>query len=74
MGLGKPRSLLGEFLDRHDILQERVREASSVSRDTLTRVCSDSRYVPSAKVMKAILGALRELTGKNVKADDFWPM
>lgn len=75
-GIGKKRSKFGRFID--DCLgyggQERIREVSKVSRDTITRVCSSSDYIPSGKSMKALLQGIRKLTGKNVKADDFWKM
>lgn len=73
-GLGKPRSIFGKFIDRHNILQERIREVSGVSRDTLTRVCSDPGYMPSGTTMSALLKAVRSLTGVDVTANDFWPM
>lgn len=75
-GIGKSRSNFGKFID--DNLgfggQERVREVSKVSRDTITRVCSSNDYIPRGNTMKALLQAVRKLTGKEVKADDFWSM
>lgn len=72
-GLGKKRSKFGMFLDENGIEQERVREVSKLGKDTLTRVCSTDTY-PNGKTMKALLDAVRKLTGKNVGQDDFWPM
>jgi hypothetical protein len=73
---GKARSKIGKFIDTHLGYggQERVREVSKVGRNTLTRVCSEDSYIPTGKTMGAILTALRKLTGKDVKADDFWSM
>lgn len=75
-GIGKNRSRFGKFID--DTLgfggQERIREVSKVSRETVSRVCSNPNYIPSGKSMKALLTAVRKLTGKDVKADDFWTM
>jgi hypothetical protein len=75
-GLGKSRSEFGKFIDNHLGYggQERVREVSRVSRETVSRVCSSNSYIPSGKTMKSLLDAVRKLTGKDVKADDFWSM
>lgn len=73
-GLGKKRSKFGAYLDRRGIEQERIREVSGVSRDTLTRVCSYPDYYPSGSTMRKLIGAVRRLTGENVRQDDFWPM
>jgi hypothetical protein len=73
MGLGKKRSKFGEFLDKNKIEQERVREESKLGRDTVSRICNTEDY-PSGRTMKALLDAVRKLTGKDVKQDDFWPM
>lgn len=73
MGLGKPRSRYGAFLDRNRIAQERIREETKVSRDIITRVCN-SDYYPSGTTMRKLVQAARRLTGENVSIDDFWPM
>lgn len=74
-GLGKPRSPFGRFLDENNILQERVREESGVSRDTLTRVCSDKDYTPTGKTMRSLIRAAKSLSGiHDIGPDDFWPM
>ncbi|WP_438449431.1 helix-turn-helix domain-containing protein [Gorillibacterium sp. sgz5001074] len=70
-GLGKPRSKLGQYIDKRHIQQERIREATGISRDTLTRVCSDPEYVPSGSTMQKIIKALREVD-PSVRASDFW--
>jgi hypothetical protein len=75
-GLGKRRSPFGKFVDRNLGYggQERVREVSRVHRDTISKVCSDGDYRPTGKTMSALLNAVRKITGKSVKSDDFWPM
>jgi adenine/guanine phosphoribosyltransferase-like PRPP-binding protein len=74
--LGKGRSKFGKYIDKHLGYggQERVREVSKVSRITISRVCSTDDYTPSGKTMRALLSAVRKLTGKEVKSDDFWNM
>lgn len=71
---GKPRSKFGEFIDKQLGYggQERIREKSRVSRETLRRVCNDDDYIPAGRTMKALIDAVKKLTGKNVKSDDFW--
>ncbi len=69
---GKERSRFGEFIDRHGIKQEKIREISKVSRETVSRVCKNRDYIPAGKTMKALVSAVRKLTGKQVKSDDFW--
>jgi hypothetical protein len=71
---GKRRSKFGKFIDKHLGFggQERIREESKISRDTLTRVCNNDEYVPSGRTMKTLIAAIKKLTGKNVKSDDFW--
>lgn len=74
--LGKSRSKFGQFIDSHLGYggQERIREVAKVSRPIITRVCSMNDYIPSGKTIKALLSAVRKLTGEDVKADDFWNM
>ncbi|KRE52970.1 hypothetical protein [Paenibacillus sp. Soil522] len=52
--------------------QEKIREISKVSRETISRVCKNRDYMPAGKTMKALVDAIRKLTGKQVKSDDFW--
>jgi hypothetical protein len=75
-GLGKPRSRFGKFVDKYlgNGGQERIREISRVSRETVSRVCKSDDYVPSGRTMRSLLNAVKKLTGKSVKSDDFWPM
>jgi len=72
-GLGKNRSKFGEFLDKHRIAQERIREETSLGRELITRACNTD-HIPTGKNMKKLLDAARRLTGKDVRQDDFWPM
>jgi hypothetical protein len=71
-GLGKPRSKFGKFLDSNGIQQERVREIARLNKDTVSKVCNDDGYLPSGRTMKALIDAIKTLTGKNVNSNDFW--
>jgi len=72
-GIGKKRSEVGKFLDKHRYTQEELKDMSKVNRNTVSKICSDSEYVPSGSTMKKILKALRELDPA-VKMSDFWDM
>ncbi len=70
-GTGRKRTQLGEWLDRKGYKQEDLVKASKVSRNTVSKVCSDTEYTPSTNVMKKILVSLREID-PSIKADDLW--
>lgn len=72
-GLGKQRSPLGKWLDRKGFNQEDLVKASGVSRNTISKSCSDQSYIPSPQVAKKILKALREID-PSVRADQFWDL
>lgn len=72
-GLGKKRSPLGKWLDRKGYNQEDLVRRSKVSRNTISKSCSDKDYIPSPAVMKKILKALREVDS-SVRADQFWDL
>jgi putative transcriptional regulator len=73
-GLGKPRSKLGRYIDKHEITQVDLSKKSGVSRTTIGNLCSNDGFEPNMRTAKKIVRALRELTGKNVDYDDFWSM
>jgi transcriptional regulator with XRE-family HTH domain len=70
-GLGKRRSKLGKWLDRNGYTQEDLVSESGVSRNTISKVCSDPDYIPSGRVIKKILKAIRKVD-PDVTIDDFW--
>jgi transcriptional regulator with XRE-family HTH domain len=70
-GLGKKRTRLGKWLDEKGYSQEDLINASGVSRNTISKLCSDPEYDPSTGTMRKILKAIREIEpGKN--ASYFW--
>ncbi|MFD2615714.1 helix-turn-helix domain-containing protein [Paenibacillus gansuensis] len=72
-GLGKPRTKLGEWLDKRGIKQEWLAKQGKVSKTTITSLCNDDDYIPSGTTMQKIIKALREVD-PSVKADKFWDM
>lgn len=70
-GLNKPRTKLGNFLDRNKITQEKVRGYAGINRDVMAEICSNSNHDPQEKTMVKVVGALRML-GYDVEIDDFW--
>ncbi len=72
-GLGKKRSKLGKWLDRHGVSQSEFSKISGVSRPTVTRLCSDDDHQPNMSTARKILKGLRKLDDK-VNYDDFWSM
>ncbi|UED78071.1 transcriptional regulator [Brevibacillus sp. DP1.3A] len=77
-GLGKKRSKLGQFIDSHHIdgrrlTQEWLVDESKVSRETISKLCSDTDKMPAGTTMKKILQVLRKVD-PHVKQDDFWSM
>ncbi|CAH0168060.1 helix-turn-helix transcriptional regulator [Peribacillus simplex] len=72
-GKRKPRSKVGKLIDKHGYTQEEFVSASGISRNTISRVCSDPKYVPSAGVLKKIMKAVRSIEA-DAKADDYFDL
>lgn len=70
-GLGKKRSRLGKWLDRHGISQVEFSKLSGVSRPTITRLCSDDNHQPNMKTANKIVKAMRKLD-PDISYEDFW--
>jgi hypothetical protein len=49
-----------------------VRESARLNKDTVSRVCNDDTYRPSGRTMKALIDAIKKITGMNVNSNDFW--
>ncbi|TDL87674.1 XRE family transcriptional regulator [Vibrio vulnificus] len=72
-GKRTPRSKVGKLIDEHGYTQEEFVSASGISRNTISRVCSDPKYVPSAGVLKKIMKAVRSIDA-GAKADDYFDL
>lgn len=69
----KKRSRLGKFLDREGFTQEELVKVSKVSRNTISRICSDPDYTPTTSTVKKIMQAIRKID-PGAKVDDFFDM
>ncbi|PLT32872.1 helix-turn-helix transcriptional regulator [Bacillus sp. V5-8f] len=67
----KTRSKLGKFLDKEGYSQEELVKASKVSRNTVSRICTNPDYVPSGNVIKKIMKAIRQID-PGAKTEDFF--
>ncbi|MEW9053484.1 MAG: helix-turn-helix domain-containing protein [Neobacillus sp.] len=65
------RPRLGKYLDREDFSQEVLVKASKVSRNTISRICSDPYYTPNGSTIKRIMNTLKQLDS-NARVDDFF--
>ncbi|MBG9938560.1 MULTISPECIES: helix-turn-helix domain-containing protein [Bacillus] len=72
-GLGKKRTKLGKFLDKHNIKQEWLVRKSGLGRNTIGELANNFERSPTQKTMQKILKTLREVDPR-IKADDFWNM
>lgn len=70
-GIGKKRSKLGKWLDRNGFTQEELTKASKVSRNTVSRLCKDPDYLPTANTIKKIMNAIKKID-PSAKTDDFF--
>ncbi|KOO46392.1 helix-turn-helix transcriptional regulator [Priestia koreensis] len=70
-GLGKKRTKLGKFLDKHGRTQQELAKAAGVNKETVSKACSDPDYSPTVKTLSKLMKALRKLDS-NVKAEDFF--
>lgn len=71
-GLGKKRSRFGSFIDSHGIKQEKIRDITKVSRETMWKACNDDDYKPRPSIRESLTSAVKKLTGKNLDSNDFW--
>lgn len=57
----KKRSKLGKFLDKEGFTQEELVKVSKVSRNTVSRICSDPEYTPALGTIKKIMKAIKKI-------------
>lgn len=68
---GKKRSKVGKLIDQQGLTQEELKDASGVSRNTISKVCNDPDYVPSPAVLKKLMKVIRQIK-PGAKTDDFF--
>lgn len=69
----KPRTELGRFLDQRGIAQEWLSKRTGISRNTISKICSNGEYSPNMGTIKKLMAAVREVD-ESKKAEDFWRM
>ncbi|PEF40003.1 helix-turn-helix domain-containing protein [Bacillus wiedmannii] len=72
-GIRKKRSKLGKWLDKKGIPQKELEKATQLNKNTISRACNDSNYIPSERVIKKILKAVKRVDSK-IKMSNFWDM
>lgn len=72
-GIRKKRSKLGKWLDQKGIPQKELEKATQLNKNTISRACNDSNYIPSERVIKKILKAVKKVDSK-IKMSNFWDM
>ncbi|MCM3570641.1 helix-turn-helix transcriptional regulator [Neobacillus mesonae] len=72
-GIGKRRSKLGKWMDHNGLEQKDLAKNANISKNTVTKACSDSDYIPRQDVIKKILKAIRKID-PNAKMSDFWDL
>jgi DNA-binding XRE family transcriptional regulator len=70
-GIGKRRSRVGKFLDKHRYTQEEMSEKAKINRNTTSKLCNEPDYVPGPTVLKKVMKFLRRID-PNAKTDDFF--
>ncbi|WP_088105228.1 helix-turn-helix domain-containing protein [Halalkalibacter urbisdiaboli] len=71
---GKPRSKLGKWLDKRGMSQEWLMKKSGLGRNTVSRLAAgDSEHEPTARTIKKIMKAIREID-PNARTDDFFDL
>lgn len=71
-GLGKPRSKLGQFLDKNKLSQTWLEKQTGLTRNTVTYMCSrDYDKGFSVRSRQKVISALRK-HGYDVMVSDFW--
>ncbi len=72
-GLGKKRSRLGKWLEKHGKTQEWLTREAGLGRNTIGYLATEDDRTPNTKTIQKVLAALRKVD-PNVRSDDFWPM
>ncbi|MGN7470521.1 helix-turn-helix domain-containing protein [Brevibacillus sp. SAFN-007a] len=71
-GLGKTRSLLGEWLDKRGIKQEWLARESGVTNSTISNAASKPGHMPTYSNMVKIVAVLKRID-PTITIESFWP-
>ncbi|NGY70323.1 helix-turn-helix transcriptional regulator [Bacillus megaterium] len=64
------RSKLGRFLEKHGYNQSQLSKMADLNKNTVTRIYTDSSYMPSGNTISKVMKALKRLD-PSLKAEDF---
>lgn len=70
-GIGKKRSRVGKFLDKHGRTQSELAKVAGINKETVSKVCNEYSYIPNGKTIGKIMKALRKID-PNLKSEDFF--
>jgi DNA-binding XRE family transcriptional regulator len=65
------RSKLGRFLEKHGYNQSQLSKMADLNKNTVTRIYTDSSYMPSGNTISKVMKALKRLD-PSLKAEDFF--
>ncbi|MEH7087284.1 transcriptional regulator [Neobacillus drentensis] len=71
MGLGKPRTKFGAWIDQKEISQGEISKWSSLNKETVSQLCGDMNRHPNRSTRARVISALNN-KGYKVYEGDFW--
>jgi hypothetical protein len=71
-GLGKPRTPLGEWVDRYLRSQVEFMNICGLDKNTTTRICGDISHKPNGSTRRRVIFGLAK-KGFQVEEKQFWP-
>lgn len=72
LGINKPRTRLGRFLDVNGLSQRWLENETGLGEATLGRICNDKNYAPTEKTKVVIVRVLQNEIDPHVDIDYFW--
>lgn len=62
---------LDQFIQDQGLKQRRIAELTGIAESRLSTYCNG--LIPNDDHKRAVIAALRELTGKDISVGEFWP-
>ncbi|GAB6989447.1 helix-turn-helix domain-containing protein [Paenibacillus pini] len=72
LGIGKPRTRLGKFLDNNGLTQSWLEQKTGISNPTMVKLCGDKSYSPYENTKIKIIKVLRKELDEYIDVNDFW--
>jgi len=69
----KSRTRLGDWIDKRGIKQKELVKITRISKNTVSKACTDQDYIPRQDTMKKFLKGIRKIDPQS-KMSDFWDM